>query len=243
MSVDPSRRRDLAPTRWGLALTPLLPLLAALPGGAWLLPLLAPLPLYPSFIADVRNSEWARAWRWAMLWAGLLSAGVIFLTLWRPEIAEAGILNGEPYREEMFGWIWSGEGKEVSPSLFLPEHALHLSAFVLLTWISGGYLGLTLGALLVAYMSYFVGSYAGASGHWFVGSIVAWVPWSVVRVGAFVLLGALFSQPLWLRRLWPFGRRERKLMIVALLGIVADVTIKVLLAPAYGLFLRSFAGG
>jgi len=112
---------------------------------------------------------------------------------------------------------------------------------VVLTWATGGYLGLALGAALVAYMSYFVGSYAAASGHPFLGSAAAWVPWSVLRVCAFVLLGALFSRPLLVRRVWPFGSREYRLMALALSGILADIVIKALCAPAYGVFLRQMA--
>ncbi|MBZ0113815.1 MAG: hypothetical protein K8J08_15230 [Thermoanaerobaculia bacterium] len=229
-------------TRWLLLITPFLPLLTALPGGAWLLPFIAPWPLYPVFVTSVRSRRWSVAWLDAMAWTVLLSAGVIFLTLTSPEIAREGILRGDSYREEMFGWIWTGVGREVTPSAFLPEHALHLVAFVALTWLSGGYLGLVLGAFLVAYMSYFVGCYAAESGHVVLGSVFAWVPWSVVRVASFIMLGALFSRPLWTRTVWPFSRRDLRFLLLALAGIAADVSLKILLAPAYGHFLRRLAG-
>ncbi len=90
-------------------------------------------------------------------------------------------------------------------------------------------------------MSYFVGSYAAASGHPFLGSLAAWVPWSVVRVCAFVLLGSLFARPLLVRRVWPFGEREYRFMALAFSGILADLVIKSLAAPAYGRFLREMA--
>jgi hypothetical protein len=226
---------------WPLLLTPFLPLLALVPGGQWALPLVAPLTLYLSFKDRVREGDYPRAWTLGIVWAFLLSLGVIVLVLWRPEAARAGILHGEPYRREMFGWIATGVGKENDPSAFIPQHLLHLAVFLVLTWASGGYLGLVLGAALVAYMSYFVGSYAAASGHPFLGSVAAWVPWSVIRVGAFVLLGALFARPLLVRRIWPFGRREIRLMALALAGILADLALKALAAPAYGLFLRQMA--
>lgn len=226
---------------WLLCLTPLLPLLVALPGGKWALPLLAPLTLYPAFRAKVRAGDTWAAWTLGMVWAFLLSAGVIVLTLWLPETASVGIWNGETYRQEMFGWIATGIGRENDPAAFIPQHLLHLAVFVVLVWASGGYLGLALGAALVGYMSYFVGSFAGASGHPFLGAAAAWVPWSVIRVGAFVLLGALLTRPLLLRKLWPFEKRERQLMGLAALGIVADIALKALLAPAYGRFLREMA--
>lgn len=225
-----------------LALTPLLPLLVALPGGRWALPLVAPLTVYGWFRRRVRAGDYPGAWRLGLLWAALLSLGVIAMTQLLPEVA-AGILGGEPYRAEMFQWVETGVGRENELAAFLPQHLLHLGVFLLLTWVSAGYLGLSLGTVLVAYMSYFVGSYAAAAGHPLVGSLAAWVPWSVLRVAAFVLLGTVFARPLLVRRVWPFGQREAILMALAASGIVGDVVIKALLAPAYGLLLRQLAGG
>jgi hypothetical protein len=224
-----------------LLLTPLLPLLAAVPGGRWALPLAAPLTLYPSFRRRVLERDYLGAWTLGIVWAFLLSAGVILLVFGWPEAAREGILNGEPYRQEMFGWIATGAGPENDWRRFLPQHLLHLGVFLLLTWVSGGYLGLALGAALMGYMSYFVGSYAAASGHPFLGSAAAWVPWSVVRVFAFVLLGTLFSRPLLVRRVWPFERIEHRLMALAASGILLDLLLKAFFAPGYGLFLRRMA--
>lgn len=224
-----------------LLLTPFLPLLAALPGGQWAFPLLAPLTLYPAFRVRVRERDYLGAWTLGVAWAFLLSVGVILLVFYMPEAAREGILNGEPYRQEMFGWIATGAGPENDWRQFLPHHILHLGIFLLLTWVSGGYLGLTLGAALTAYMSYFVGSYAVASGHPFLGSLAAWVPWSVVRVLAFILLGAVFSRPLLVRRALPFDHLEYRLMGLAAAGILTDILVKAFFAPAYGLFLRQMA--
>ena len=224
-----------------ILLTIFLPLLAALPGGGWLLIGLAPLTLYPAFSRKVRAGDTFGAWQLGLLWAFLLSAGVILLTIWWPAAARAGIVHGEPYRLEMFRWIATGEAPENDWHQFLPVHLLHLAAFLLLTWVSGGYLGLVLGAFLVAYMSYFVGSYAAGCGHPWLGSLAAWVPWSVLRVLAFVLLGAVFSRPVLVRRAWPFGRDDFRLMAFAAGGIAADLLIKTFLAARYGIFLREMA--
>ena len=227
---------------WLLPLTLLLPLLAAVPGGRWALPLIAPLTLWLAFEERVRAEDYPGACALGLAWAALLSAGVILLVVYVPEVARGGILHGEDYRREMFGWIATGVAPENDPRAFIPQHLLHLALFVVLTWMSGGYLGLVMGAALVGYMSYVVGSYAAASGQPLLGSLVAWVPWSVVRVAAFVLLGALFARPLLARRVWPFGRPEVRLLLLALAGILTDLLIKALCAPGYGLFLRRLAG-
>jgi hypothetical protein len=226
---------------WTFLLTPFLPLLAALPGGRWALPLLAPLAVYPAFAARVRERDYLGAWSLGVAWAALLSLGVILLVAFLPAAARAGILHGEEYRREMFGWVATGEAPENHPAVFIPQHLLHLGLFLAATGISGGYLGLAMGAALVGYMSYFVGSYAVASGHPVLGALAAWVPWSVLRVAAFVLLGAVFSRPLLVRRPWPFARLEYQLMALAASGLAADILIKATLAPAYGRFLRQMA--
>jgi hypothetical protein len=224
-------------------LTPLLPWIVALPEGNWVLPFVAPLTMYPAFARRVRARRYGAAWTLAMLWAALLSVGVILLVLLRPDLADRGILHGPAYRAEMAEWIRQGVGKEVSPESFVPEHLLHLGAFLALTLVSGGYLGLVLGAFLMAYMSHFVGFFALAVGQPLTGSVVAWVPWSVIRVMAFVLLGTLLARPLLVleRRpsLW-FGRREAWLFALAAAGIVTDLVLKTLLAPYWGRLLRQF---
>lgn len=224
-----------------LALTPFLPLLGLLPGGRLLLPLVAPLTLYPEFVRRVRRRDYLGAWSRGMIWALLLSAGVIALVHFLPDGAARAIWKGEPYRQEMFGWIATGEAPENHPAVFIPIHLLHLGLFLLLTWASAGYLGLVLGAALVGYMSYFVGAYAVASAHPLLGAIAAWVPWSVIRIFAFVLLGCVFARPLLVRRVWPFERLELQLLGLVASGILADILMKGLLAPRYGLFLRQLA--
>jgi hypothetical protein len=200
-----------------LTATLLLPLgLGSMPGGRWLLPLCAPLTLYASFARRARGGDLYAAWKVAMLWAGCLAAGVALFVVLFPDGASRGILHGEDYRQEMFGWIATGEGRENDWRLFVPQHLLHLAVFVTSCWLSGGYLGLVIGAALLDYMAYFVASYAIQSGRPLAGMLLAWVPWSVVRIMAFVLLGVLFARPLLVRRFWPFGWIERRLLLLAL---------------------------
>jgi hypothetical protein len=215
-----------------------------LPGGPWILPLAAPLALYPGFVRAVRERRYGVAFRRGLAWAALLSLGIVFLVRLVPQAAAAGILNSESYRREMFDWIETGIGREGDWRAFLPQHLSHLGLFALLTWATGGYLGLALGAALTAYMSYFVGSFALAAGEPILGAVVAWVPWSVVRVIAFVALGTILARPLLVGR-WtpPFERRERRWLLWAALGIATDLAAKAALAPAYGRFLRGFLDG
>ena len=238
-----------------LALTPLVPWLgfgvsawtaswtAGLQAGQWLVPLAAPLTLYFAFRNRVRLKDHFGAWRLGMAWAVLFSVGVITLVLTVPEGAEGAVIHGESYRQEMFQWIRTGRGGVGDPARFLSTDLLHLAVFVGLTWISAGYLGLALGAVLLGSMSYFVGGYAAAAEAPWLGSLLAWMPWSVLRLMAFVLLGCLFARPLLVRRLWPFEPREKRLLLLALAALLADVLLEALTAEGYGEVLRRFADG
>jgi hypothetical protein len=238
-----------------LALTPAVPWLGSwvssgtswgtggIAPGMWLVPLLAPLTLYFAFRNRVRLKDYFGAWRLGIAWVALLSLGVVTLVLVRPEAAQGTVIHGEAYRQEMFDWIRTGAGSEGHPMRALPTYALHLVALVALTWVSAGYLGLVLGAVLTGAMSYFVGSYAAAAEAPWIGPLLAWVPWSVLRVMAFVLLGCLFARPLLVGRPWPFGSRENRLLLLAAGGILADVLLAALTADRYGVLLRRFADG
>ncbi len=171
-------------------------------------------------------------------WAVLLSAGVVVVSQVAPEAAGARIVHGAAYRDEMFSWIETGLGREGEWRSFVPQHALHLAAFVALVLVSRGYLGLVLGALLLAYMNYFVASFAAASGQPWLGVLQAWFPWSVARVLAFIALGVVLSVRPRTTAATPAGRR---LLALAAIGLLTDLLLKAWLAPAWGLWLRSLA--
>src|ERR1700722_10798581 len=151
---DGRRRRGLLGPRVALlALTPLLPVAAAAlaslsPEAAalarWLLPLVAPLTLYAALAARVRRGAYEEAWQLGIVWAVLLSLGVIVAAELAPQAAGAAIWHGPEYRREMFGWIATGVAPENDWRQFVPIHLAHLALFVVLTWLSGAYLGLVL---------------------------------------------------------------------------------------------------
>ena len=133
----------------------------------------------------------------------------------------------------MFGWIETGAGKEGDWRRFLPEHALHFAVFALLSLLTGGYLGLALGAALLAYMNYFVACAMSASSQPFEVLTTAWFPWSVSRVLAFIAFGVLLARPVLKRLRWPWERRHRIWFLLAASGLALDVLLKAAFAPAF----------
>jgi len=224
-----------------LIATPLLTAAGYFSGLPWLLPLLEVLPAYPLMVGDLKRDKPCAALGKMMLWALLLAATVETMTVISPQAGESSVFHGTSYRDEMLSWIRTGSGKESIPARFLPEHALHLGAFVALSILSGSLLSLLLGAVLMNYMSFYVGSLLGIARDSHVILLAGWPPWAIARVAAFVTLGVLLAGPM-LKR---FGRvpfrweGKRPWLLAAAAGIVLDVFLKTLLAPRWSELLRA----
>ena len=218
--------------------------LARAGSGPILLPILATLAIYPVLALLIVRQRRLAAVVATLLWAASLSASVIALTARRPDAMEPVVLGGAAYRAEMFEFIRTGQGRESDPSRFLPQHALHLGAFCVLAIVSAGLLGIALGAVLVGYMSFYVGSLAAAGGSPALAFALGWPPWAILRVVAFVVLGVVLAEPLLLRALrrvraaprTTSGPRPWYLTAAALL--LADAVLKSTLAPAWATLLR-----
>lgn len=243
---------DAVPALWLVLLPALLApvavfaafaLAAASPGlGRFALPLCATLAIYPVFAKFVARGRKGAAVIAALLWAASFSAALITHTARDPDAAGPVVLMGPPYREEMFDFIATGSGRESDPGRFVPQHLLHACVFSVVTLLSGGLLGLAMGAVLVGYMSYYVGALASGP-HPLEAGLLGWPPWAIVRVVAFVLLGAVLSRPL-LQRLQ--GRRtglmpdrsDRRTLSIALALLLFDIILKAAFAPMWSTLLR-----
>jgi hypothetical protein len=167
-------------------------------------------------------------------------AGTSTFALW-PQPPGPLIVHGPEYRDEMFAWIRTGAGTEGSPRLFIPQHALHLAAFVVLSLVTASALSITMGAVLMNYMDFYVASLARAGAPLWAVVLLGWQPWAMARVAAFSMLGVVLAPPL-LRRLgWigPSAPASRPIVIAAVSLLLADVALKAVLAPTWGLWLRS----
>ena len=244
MKLALSFRRDLlmlvggVPAAYALGLG-----LAAMGFGVarWLLPLLLAAPAIQGlwrYLSEGRRSE---AVRLMLGWALALAVfGPIAMAI-APEAAEATVLRGGEYRDEIMAWLATGEGAEGDIRLFLPVHLQRLALFVPLSLVSGGALGVLMGAVMMNFMDFFVASYAAAASG--VPAALAWFPWALCRVAAFVILGVVTAEPL-VRRLAkvsvPLQPGRRRLLYAAGGLLVADVVLKAALAPMWGRYLAGF---
>ena len=205
----------------------------------WLLPLLNTAPAYVVMLRLLRAGDRRGAVRGMLVWAAALAVfGTLAFRFW-PTPVDGLVLNGPAYRDEMLRWIRTGVGAEGSPRLFLPQHVLHLAAFVLLSLLTASAASILMGAVLMNSMAFYVAALGrlGAPG-WAV-VLLGWQPWAICRVAAFCVLGAVLAEPL-LVRLGPYPRRgsARPYLLGAAGGILADWLLKAALAPWWGLWLR-----
>src|SRR5262249_39949292 len=84
----------------------------------------------------------------------------------------------------------------------------------------------------------------GARAHRLLTLILAWHPWAVIRIASFVVIGVTLSIPL-LSRAAGFGHdldESRRLLTWAAAGLIADIVLKALLAPAWQRLLLRVVG-
>jgi hypothetical protein len=210
-------------------------------GQPWLLPLLNAAPAYVAMASRLKRGDRRGAALAMLAWALTLAVvGVTAFSLW-PTAPDALVLHGPAYRDEMLHWIRTGEGREGSPRLFLPQHLLHLAAFVALSLATASTVSLVMGAALMNYMSFYVASLGRAGIPAWAMVSLGWHPWALCRVAAFCLLGVALAEPLLSRVLrYPYSglAASRPLFLLAAAGLVVDVILKAALAPTWGLWFR-----
>jgi hypothetical protein len=210
----------------------------------WLLPLLNAAPAYIVLVHRLRKGERGGAVRAMLWWATALALVGTLAFVWWPEPLGPLVLNGPEYKEEMFRWIRTGLGREGSPRQFLPQHLLHLAAFVAIGLVSVSAGAIVMGALLMNQMSFYVAALAKAGVPAWGVALLGWSPWAVARVAAFATLGVLLAEPLFFR-VFPAARGRLKVtgrgayVVAVLSGILTDWFLKALLAPVWGRWLRA----
>ena len=205
-------------------------------GGGVLLPVLNTAAAYAAMAVLLRRGRRRDAVLLMLAWAVTLAAvGTATFALW-PQDPGARILNGPAYRDEMLHWIRTGEGSEGRPAEFVPQHLIHLGAFVALSLATASAASMLMGAALMNYMGFYVASLHRAGADSAAVALLGWQPWAICRVAAFVVLGVVLAEPVLSRALrYPYGglRAARPWIAAAAAGIAADWILKALLAPLW----------
>ena|SRR5436190_2157011 len=102
-----------------------------------------------------------------------------------------------------------------------------------------------MGAVLMNQMGHYVGALAAWSAHPAVTIVLGWHPWAVIRIASFVVIGVVLSIPVLSRVAgcsadWRIA--ARRYLPWAAIGLVVDVVLKALLAPAWQRLLLRVVG-
>jgi hypothetical protein len=200
-----------------------------------LLPILNTVASFPFMVLALRRGDLGLAVARMVLWALTLGAAATLLSYAQPSHTAALFLRGDSYRTEMIGWVLTGQGAESTPSQFIPQQAGHALLFSGLALATGGVAAMPAGAMLMNYMGSYVGGLAAISRRPALTMALAWHPWAVIRVVSYVVIGVVLSTPL-LSRLGKFQvdrPTARTLLLIGAFGLLADVVLKALLAPAW----------
>ncbi|MBI4435809.1 MAG: hypothetical protein HY590_00120 [Candidatus Omnitrophica bacterium] len=203
-------------------------------------PALMTLVIYPVYALDLSQGRRDLALFHTLFWAFASSVCMILLVRYDDVRMAQAVFKGIEYRDEMFQWILTGEGREGSLKLFLPEHLKHFLLFCASSFFTAGVWGLAFGSLLLNYMNFYVGSLSLHSHHPLLSSLVGWPPWSVLRAIGFVLCGIALSEPL-LSQLLRFRMDRHKCyqyFFVGLGFVLVDILIKANLASFWRDLLR-----
>jgi hypothetical protein len=209
-----------------------------------LVPILNTLASFPFMVLALKRGDLRLAVTRMLLWALTMGITATLLSYARPAQTGTLFVRGEAYQKEMFAWVLTGQGAESTPSQFIPQQAGHALLFAGLALVTGGGAAMPMGAVLMNYMGHYVGVLAATSRRPVLTMMLGWHPWAVIRVISFVVIGVVLSTPL-LSRLGKFRVDRgvgRVLLLAACGGLLADIVLKTLLAPAWQRLLLRVVG-
>lgn len=189
--------KKLAESNWGYIYCASSSILSCLLGllfpGYWLLPIFNALLIYPIYAVHIYQGELKRAFYQMMLWTIFISLTTIILTILFPEKMAEQIYYGVSYRDKMFNWIQTGINAESDMKQFIPIYLGYFILFCILTILSGGFIGLLFGAILLNYMNFYVGELIRESGYAWQAILFSWPIWAITRVIGFILIAIVLS--------------------------------------------------
>lgn len=203
-------------------------------GNRWVLPLVQGAAGWTAF---------AYAWRWstpavAAATVGAWAVGTTVVSLYAfvldAQAVERSVLRAKPYREGMLEWLRTGVGPESTPLATAGRHLHETIVYAASAVVTANLASIVLGAVLLNYMNAYVATLFRAARRPSVVMLLGWNVWSVVRVGAYVALGAALTAPGAARLGIPAGGPVVPLAWGAAAALVADLILKLALSRRCG---------
>jgi hypothetical protein len=180
---------------------------------------------------------------WAAAAVGAWALGTtvtsIYVFLGHPAETDERVIRAAAYRASMLRWLESGEAPEAHPRATFGRHAREAVWYTAAAMATANVASIAMGAFLLNYMNAYVATLLRAAKRTGRVLLLAWNVWSVVRVAAYVMIGAAASAPLLRLAGWRVDAKTvRTLAIAGAVGLVLDVLLKLTLQGPCGRALR-----
>jgi len=181
---------------------------------------------------------------WAAAAVGAWALGTtvtsVYVFLGHPREADERVIRAAAYRVSMLLWLESGRGPEADPLSTATRHAREAVWYTAAAMATANLASIAMGAFLLNFMNAYVATVLRAGKR--VGRVLllAWNVWSVVRVAAYVMIGAAASAPLLRYAGWRTDTQAASALAIAgAVGLVLDLVLKLALSRPCG---RALAG-
>jgi hypothetical protein len=182
---------------------------------------------------DVVGPAWAAAA--VGMWIVGTTAASVYVFVSHPKETDERVIRAAPYRQSMLAWLESGNGPEKRPAATAASHLREAIWYTAAALATANFASLTLGAILLNEMNAYVATLLRAATRVGIVLLLAWNVWSVIRVAAYVLIGAAAAAPLLRMAGWGVDTSVvRPLAVAGTIGVVVDLVLKLALSRLCG---------
>jgi hypothetical protein len=182
------------------------------------------------------------AWASASVGAWVLGTTVasVFVFHGHPKETDERVIQAASYRASMLAWLETGRGPESRPGATAVAHLREAIWYTAAAIATANFGSLAMGAVLLNEMNAYVATLLRAAKRTGTVLLLAWSVWSVVRVAAYVVIGAAAATPLLRLSGWHVDASALQPMALAgACGVLLDVVLKLALSRPCG---RALAG-
>lgn len=173
-----------------------------------------------------------------LAWAAGSTVLAVMTFLGSPAEIDRRVIRAAHYRASMLEWLRTGSGPESRPLATAIVHLRELVLYIAAAVVSANFLSLVLGAILLNYMDAYVAALLRAGRRPGIVLLLGWNVWSLVRVAAYVALGAAAAFPMARQVGYPApGDAVLALAAAGGAGVVLDLVLKLALSRPCGRIL------
>jgi len=168
-------------------------------------------------------------------WAVGTTLSSVYVFFGRPEETDERVFRAKEYRATMLGWLETGLGPESKPIATTLQHGRELIWYTAAAVATANLAALVMGAVLLNYMNAYVATILRAATRTPRALALAWNVWSVVRVAAYITIGAAAGSVVLRFAGWRVdGEAVRALAAGGAAGALLDLALKLLLSRPCG---------